>query len=102
MKSETNNGSSNFFKIRIGFIMKLYTAQLRSESPLSFGKRISPIEFPPYDKEQPGDYDQRLWRERAHYDATGQCFVPPMMIKNCVAAAAKYLNIKIPGQRSST
>ena len=77
-------------------------AHLKSVSSYSQSKYIDPIEHPKLDKEIPRDYEARLWRERCHYDADGITFIPPMAFKNCIAEAAKYLSIQIPGKGKST
>lgn len=48
------------------------------------------------------DYEARTWRERCHADPDGKLFIPPMAFKNCLAEAAKYLSIQIPGKGKST
>jgi hypothetical protein len=82
--------------------MKIYLAELKSESPLSFGRHYSHIDVPLLEKESHSDYDQRTWRERAHYNHEEEVFIPPMMIKNAISNAAKYLSIRIPGKGKST
>jgi hypothetical protein len=81
--------------------MKTATATLASVSPYSQSKYHK---TPKLDKEQPGDYEQRAWRERMHYDSTrnNEVFIPPMAFKNCIAEAAKYMGEKIPGKRNAT
>jgi hypothetical protein len=37
-----------------------------------------------------------------HYDENGDVFIPPLAFKNCIAEAAKYLSIQIPGKGKST
>ena len=54
-------------------------------------------------KETHKDYEARTWRERLHYDPKSkEIFIPPMMFKLCLAEAAKFLSIKIPGKRNAT
>lgn len=47
-------------------------------------------------KEPHNDYEIRTWREKAHINADGYMFIPPMAMKNCIAEAAKYLAIPDP------
>lgn len=55
------------------------------------------------DKEGPDEYDQRTWRERAHYDPeTRICEIPGMAFKMAMADAAKRMQVRIPGKGKST
>lgn len=82
--------------------MKTATAHLKSVSPYSQSRHINSDEFPKLDKEGPRDYEKRAWRERCHVNDEGNVFIPPMAFKNCVAEAAKYLSIQIPGKGKAT
>lgn len=53
-------------------------------------------------KETAADYEKRTWRERMHYDEAGQVMIPPMAPKLCIAEAARFLGMKIPGRRNAT
>lgn len=79
--------------------MKTATVELTGISPLSFSKFYQVPELP---KESKADFDERTWRERLHYDARGAIFIPGIMLKNCLSAAAKYLSMQIPGKGKST
>lgn len=57
---------------------------------------------PKLEKEGTEDYRKRTWREHAHFDKNGNVFIPPMAFKNCLAEAAKYLSIQIPGKGKAT
>lgn len=79
---------------------KTYRMELQSVSPYSQSKHHS---TPYLEKEGYDAHELRTWRERQHYDhATGEVYIPPMAIKNCLAEAAKFLSIKIPGKRNNT
>lgn len=54
------------------------------------------------EKEGAADFEQRTWRERMHYDDAGMVFIPPQAFKNCIAEAAKFLSVQIPGKGKST
>lgn len=82
--------------------MKTATAHLKSVSPYSQSRHVNIDEFPKLEKESSKDYEKRSWRERVHADASGKLFIPPMAFKNCVAEAAKYLSMQIPGKGKST
>ena len=79
--------------------MKKVIATLKSCSPYSQSKHHS---TPKQDKESAKDYELRTWRNRLHTDKDGQVYIPPMAFKNCIAEAAKYLSIQIPGKGKST
>lgn len=53
-------------------------------------------------KESHAEYEERTWRERAHADATGNIYLNPLSLKNCLRDAAKYLGESIPGKGKST
>jgi len=53
-------------------------------------------------REGADDYEQRTWRERAHYDAEGNVKIPALAFKKCIAEAAKYLSLQIPGKGKAT
>ncbi len=78
--------------------MRTATCHLKSISPLSFSKHITVEKL---NKEIAKDYELRNWRERTHYDENG-VFIPGSMFKNCLAAAAKFLSVQIPGKGKST
>ena len=79
--------------------MKTATCKIHSLSPYSQSKFIQSERD---DKESAGDFEKRCWRERCHRTASGQVFIPPMAFKNCIAEAARYLSVKIPGKRNNT
>jgi hypothetical protein len=76
------------------------TCILESLSPLSMSRHYTTPEKTP--KESAADYEKRTWRERLHYDDKGEVFIPPMAPKLCLAAAAAFLSMKIPGKRNAT
>jgi len=79
--------------------VKIAICNLESFSPYGQGKYHSTDKE---SKELAKDYEARTWRERAHYDDKGDVFIPPMVFKNCLSEAAKYLKIQIPGEGKST
>ncbi len=79
--------------------MKVFECKLKSVTPLSMSKHH---ETPHLDKENPKDYENRTWRERLHSDQEGYVFIPPMCFKNCVAEAAKFLSLQVPGKGKTT
>lgn len=82
--------------------MKTYRVQLKSKSPYSQGRYYSRVDVPPTEKEGSEDYERRTWRHRMHVNEDGEVYIPPMALKNCLAEAAKFLSIKIPGKGKQT
>jgi hypothetical protein len=78
---------------------RLAKAYLKSIAPYGQSKYHSTEKL---NKEIPRDYEARTWRERCHYDDKGQLFIPPMVFKNCLSEAAKFLSIQIPGKGKAT
>lgn len=55
------------------------------------------------DKEGKDAYEERTWREKAHYDpTTGEVYIPGMGIKQAIDTAAKRLSIPIKGKGKAT
>lgn len=78
--------------------MKTVKVKITGKSPLSFSKFV---QEPKLEKESHSDYDLRTCRERLHYDLNEDVFIPPMMFKNALSAAAKYRGEQIPGKGKS-
>ena len=79
--------------------MKIATVKITGVSPLQFGRYHAE---PKLEKETADDAEQRLWKEKAHYDqTTRQLYLPPMALKNAISATAKILAISIPGKGKS-
>lgn len=65
----------------------------------------SPSKYLDADKrkgETPKAYEERLWRDKAHYNAEGSVIIPGMAFQKSVAAAAKFTPRKIEGRGNST
>ena len=78
--------------------MKTATFHLTSMAPYS-QSRIHMT--PSLEKEAKGDYEERTWIEKAHFNKHGQMFIPCMAFKQAVDDASKRLG-KIPGQGNNT
>lgn len=78
--------------------MKTATCQLKSLSPYNQSRQHFTEKE---EKEEHAKYEERTWREKGHYDADGIAFIPPMAFKGCIAQAAKFLDMKIPGKGNS-
>lgn len=72
---------------------------IKGITPLSTSKALTSEKSA---KEQHGEFEKRTWRERAHVDENGICYMPAMAFKNSLTEAAKYLSMKIPGKRNAT
>ena len=79
--------------------MKTATATIEGISPYGQSKFYDVEKLP---KESAKDYEARTWRERLHVNKDGNVFIPPMAFKNCIAEAAKFLSIQIPGKGKAT
>lgn len=79
--------------------MKTYRVEFHGISPYSQSRHYSD---PPLEKEAKDAYERRTWRSRMHRSESGRVVIPPMSFKNCLAEAAKFLGIQIPGKGKST
>lgn len=79
--------------------MKTAVFVLRGISPLQFGRFHETAKL---EKEKMDDYEIRTWKQKAHQDGTGNVFIPAIMIKNCLCAAAKYLGMQVYGKGKKT
>jgi hypothetical protein len=83
--------------------MKTAIVKLNSASPYSQSRLFTKTEIPALEKEAHADYDARNWRNHQHWDAkTGEVFIPPMALKNCLMEVAQYLGEKVPGKGQAT
>ena len=75
------------------------TCTLNGVSDLMFSKYV------PEQKRDDETHDQRerrTWPQKVAVTDAGQCFLQPFALKNCLESAAKWLSLKIPGERSKT
>jgi hypothetical protein len=79
----------------------MYTiiAHLKSVSTYSQSRYHDSNRLP---KESHEDYEIRTWREKAHHDADGNVFIPPMSFKLSLDAAVKRTGKQIPGRGKCT
>lgn len=82
--------------------MKAFVASLASTSEYVQSKYYSRSMVPAKEEELHEDYEARTWRERMHVNKDGKVFIPAMQFKNCIAEAAKYKSMKIPGKGNAT
>jgi len=80
--------------------MKIAICELESLSPYSQSRKHNE---PKLDdgKESNADYEERTWREKAHYNPDGHVFIPPMAFKWSLEKAAAFLSEPIPGKGKS-
>lgn len=79
--------------------MKTVVANIEGVSPYSQSRHYTTEKLP---KELPKDYEARTWRDRLHTTEDGEVFIPPMAFKNCIAEAAKFLSVQVPGKGKAT
>lgn len=79
--------------------MKVAIATLQGVSPYSQGRYHQTEKHP---KELADAYERRTWREKMHYNQSGQVIIPPMQFANSLKEAAKYLSLPVPGKGKST
>lgn len=79
--------------------MKVACVKLESMSPYSQSRMFRSVK----DRDETHeDFESRCWRERLHVSPSGNVQIPPMAFKNCIAEAAKYKSIQIPGKGKTT
>lgn len=79
--------------------MKRALVRLKGISPYSASKYY---QVEKKEKEGHADFEARTWRERMHTDSAGNVLIPPQAFKNCLAEAAKFLSVQIPGKGKAT
>ncbi len=83
--------------------MKTALVEIRGVAPISFSRNFDDGTNPKREGESHDAYDQRLWRERAHYDKkTREVFIPGIAFKFSLDNVAKQLGLKIQGRGNKT
>lgn len=82
--------------------MKAYIAKVESTTPIIFSRQLDIKQFPKLEREQAGDYDERLWQDKAHWTPDGTVLIPAVYFKRALEECAQYLGIQIPGKGKST
>lgn len=75
--------------------MKTCTVTIEGATPFCASRQHN---TPANKGEQPGDWEERTWREKAYYDDDGKAFIPGIAFKMSLDSAAKYLGIPIKGK----
>lgn len=78
--------------------MKIAKVQIEGVTPYSQSKNIDPLEHPKKTKESPDDYEQRTWTHRLHVNSAGFVEIPSTALAHTVKAAARRLQIQVPGK----
>jgi len=79
--------------------MKKVRVYLKSVSPYSQSKQVGEERL---NEETGKDFEKRTWKQRCHVDKEGNVIIPPMVFKNCLSEAAKFMSLKIPGKGKAT
>lgn len=79
--------------------MHIAVAKLTGTTPYSQARYHATDKL---DKESADDYERRTWRNKLHVNGDGKVFIPPMVFKNCLSEAAKFLGKQIPGKGKAT
>lgn len=81
--------------------MKIAVCQIRSMtgSPYQQGRQHDSPKLP---GENPNDYEERTWSERAHYGPDGHLYIPPTCFTKSVQEAARRMGEKIRGKGNKT
>lgn len=74
---------------------------LESLSPYS-SSRVPPPGMEKGDKESFDAYEERIWREKAHFNEEGHVVIPPMAFKFALVEAGKLLGERIKGKGMAT
>lgn len=82
--------------------MRICTVEIKGVTPYSQSKMLDTDAHPKKEKESAGDYDMRLWRDKASFNSGGEVVIPQMALKMAVDEAIKRLNIGIQGRGKST
>lgn len=75
------------------------TCELVSKSPYSQSRFV---QEPKRARETGEEWEHRCWKMRAHVDADGNVFIPPMVFKNSLSEAAKYISMQVAGKGKAT
>lgn len=79
--------------------MKQATVKITGQAPYA-QSRFHGIEKLP--REGADEYERRTWPQKAHIDEDGYIYIHALAFKKCIAEAAKYLSVQIPGKGKST
>lgn len=75
------------------------TCTLNGVSDLMFSRHVPETKR---DDETHDQKERRTWEQKVSLTPDGKCFLQPFALKNCLESAAKWLSLKIPGERNKT
>ena len=78
--------------------MKIAIVQITGKTPYSQSANIDKLEHPERPKESKDDYERRTWHHRMHVTSDGRVEIPSTAISGAVKAAARRLQIQVPGK----
>jgi len=81
---------------------RIAKCSLESITYYSQGKYYDAERVPKKEGENMAQYEIRTWRNRMHFDESGEVFIPCAQFKNAIKAAAKFKSKQIPGQGKTT
>lgn len=76
------------------------TCTLKGVSPYCQGRPFSTADQEPGERHD--EYEKKNWRRRQHVNKDGVVIIPALALKNCLAEAAKFISMKVPGAARST
>ena len=79
--------------------MKKVIAHLKSIGAYSQSRVVTETK---QSKESHEEFEARIWPKKAHSTPDGFVCIPPTAFKNCLAEAAKFLSLQIPGKGKAT
>ncbi len=80
--------------------MKTVKMHIEGSTPYSPSKFIDIVKKA---KDTAADHEEKVWRERCHYDPSSkECYIPAIAFAKAIQGAAQYLPIKIPGKMNAT
>lgn len=79
--------------------MKTFLVHLKSASPYSASRRIDEKKEA---KETHEKFEERCWREKAHWTPDGNLYIPGIQFKKALDSAAKMVGKQIPGKGKAT
>jgi len=77
-------------------IEKKMQVRFKSLSPVLFCKHYDVEKL---ENEEPGDFEKRTWKQRAHYNEDGKVVISGYMIKTTLELAAKLLGKRVGGKK---
>lgn len=77
--------------------MNLATVRLKSTTTYSQSRYLPP-ELAKKEDEDWNDYEERVWRDKAHINDDGYVFIPAMQLQFAIAASGRFMKMKVKGE----